>query len=243
MKFIIHSQPRAGSAMLRTCISAHPELTCLWELYNGKMKYTHELRDRVGHYVQRKVRAMAKAAFEVAQGFTVHGGQQNHGPFRKVLDKLIDEYPDLRVLFLVRRDAFAQAVSYMRARRTKRWGLYHFRKDKVTNRDLKPMDFKGDMGQMVYFAKREFQARRNARRILADQLSRTVVYEDMCGNLVNEMFNTFRFLGKEYVPVKPETMKQAAAPLRKLVVNYDKTRQIFEKRLLDAIGTTTLDVV
>jgi LPS sulfotransferase NodH len=207
------------------------------------MRYTHELRERTGHFVERKVIPMACAAFEIAQGFTVHGGQQHAAPFNRVLQKLVDKFPDLHVIYLTRRDAFAQAVSYIRALKTRRWGLYNFRHDKVKSQDIRPMDFRKDLNMMMHFARREFKARRKARRLLANQPSRTVIYEDLCENRVNAMWNTFRFLGVDWHPVEPETMKQAAAPLSRMVVAYDETRERFERRLNNEFGVKTLDTI
>ena len=186
---------------------------------------------------------MAAAAFSIAQGFTIHGGQQHSGPFRRVLEKLDHKYPNMRVIYLTRRDAFAQAVSYIRAIKTKRWGLYNFRHDEVKSKDIKAMDFRKDMPRMMEFAKREFKARRKARRLLASHPSRTIFYEDMCENLINTMWNTFRFLGVDPLPVQPETIKQATAPLRKMIVAYDETRKRFERRLNNEFGVKTLDTV
>jgi len=215
----------------------------LWELYHPNLKYLQELRELVGHNVRRDVVDIAKTAFSIAQGFTIHGGQQDSKLFPKTLQTLTALYPDLRVIYITRRDAFAQVMSRARAMRTNRWGLYHFRKDKVGKRDIKPMDFRSNINQLVQFAIREFKARQKARRLLANQPSRTVYYEDMCDNLVNTMWNTFRFLGVDWHPVKPETIKQAAKPLSKMVVAYEETRKRFERKLRNEIGRTTLDVI
>lgn len=230
--------------MLRDSISGHPDLTCLWELYNPKIRYLQELRVRINKHVDREVLAIARAAYSFAQGFTLHGGQQDSAVYKDVLRKLIGKYPDLKVIFLTRKDAFAQACSYMRALKTKRWGLYHFRKDQVKSKDIKPMDFRGDLGRMLQFAEREFKARRKARKQLRDQESHTVFYEDMCDNFDETMAGVFEFLGVKPCTVTPRTIKQAAKPLSEMVVAYEETRNRFERRFGDKFGgRTTLDVV
>ena len=125
-KFVIVAPSRSGSTLVRTMLNRHPEICCHGEVYGMKrvLGQSKHALNPLDPELALKLRQRDPVKFLHAQvftsqrptvGFKLLYSQILQMDFSPVLQQLI-EMPDLRVVFLWRRDLIARYVSEVRLR-------------------------------------------------------------------------------------------------------------------------------
>ena len=119
-KFVIIGPARSGSTLLRTMLNQHPEVCCHGEMYGIKrvLGQSKHALNPLDPEIALKLRQSDPVKFLHEQvftsqcptvGFKLLYGQMMQMDFSPVLQQLI-EMPDLRVVFIWRRDLIARYV-------------------------------------------------------------------------------------------------------------------------------------
>src|SRR2546423_14025943 len=76
-RFVVLTQPRSGSHMLRTILSRHPQARCLGELFNRTFAVAQLWPDHpaIDDDLPAYVRGLIARAFASANGFLLHASQ------------------------------------------------------------------------------------------------------------------------------------------------------------------------
>ena len=229
--FMMGTQPRSGTHMLRTALHRHPEIACRGEIFNhesweaansGIMDY-HKISERMEFLLDTNPKPFV--------GFCLHNKQYGHPHHKHPHNGDWDSIPiSTKVIRLRRRNRLACMVSSSKAQRLQAWQWYT--KDYVKckpwkhanpNIGFEPFVFKFE--ELVHTVKRN-QRQEQSYMGFEKRFSKIlpVWYEDLVENWEREIQRITDFLGTHYVDVAPQTRKSGFG-VRATISNYDELRE------------------
>lgn len=218
-RFVVISQPRTGTHLVRTTLEQHDDVRCAWEPFNDKAVEHFSYGIDVGH--AEILRQIWESGTQTC-GFVVHW---LHGRSPRAWDGLWETLrrdDELRIVHLWRRDLLAQHLSHRRALMSNAW--LEMDSDPLAGRVPTPMQL--SLRELA-LALTELQGR------VSDQLSFRssdalfVQYESLSDDLQPEADRIFEYLGLRSVPVRAITRKMAGAVEAELV-NGESMAQAIE---------------
>lgn len=229
--FMMGTQPRSGTHMLRTALHQHPEIACRGEIFNhhsweamnsGVLKYFH-----LGERMEFLLHSNPTKPWV---GFCLHNNQYGKVHAKCPHQNNWETIPtDTKVIRLRRRNRLARMVSCFKARRLNSWQWYtqdykNCRPQKYANPNI---DFKPFVFGFKQFVAEVHRNQQQERKYLGFEQRFSEVlpvwYEDLVGNWKHEIQRITDFLGTYYVDVAPRTHKSGLG-VRATITNYDKLR-------------------
>lgn len=216
--FVIATLDRCGGRMLQTALDAHPEVTCLDEIFSDRRYPGTGGNDPVKHlHKQLTVKPCCRV-----QGFRFLPFQpeQVDDEERARIRTAIVELPAFHVIFLCRNNSLRQAASRRIAAVTHQWRLGPTQERRRATISIPPLDLW-----------REF-ARQTAgyyllRHCFSGYPSMTVSYEALSSAFELTLSHVLDFLGVESIAVKPSTRIQNPEPLTSLIENFEELKAAF----------------
>ncbi len=228
--FLVMSQPRCGTHLLRGYLDSHPEIHCDGEIYHFNQRRKHRdsmpgvntaeelysrLRDR---WPDHHFGALVHDHFGTPEFQATYGWSHEGLPQWREKPLLI---------WLSRENRLAQYASWLMARRTNRWMRYRssrVRMDGIGEMDAggPPRDVHCDPGEFLHWLE-SWQARRDRlRSMLGDFDSVAITYEALCRNPARECGKIFARLGVAPVKVEADTLKQRGYRLPEVFGNFEE---------------------
>lgn len=229
-KFLIFSQSRSGSTLLKQLINSHPSITCEGELItfsDGHIKSKIFLRFcRLFPYpfiYYRKLLSKSEL-----YGFTLF---IYHVKYLKYHLYLMNRM-GWKIIHLRRKDIVAQTISNIIALKTNR---YHTREENTTGASgnesfIVPAD------DFLVQVNDRIRWHRNENKILENCDYISVIYEDDLQNQENwqpTLNRIFKFLGANELSVSSNLKKTYPKPYSEIVENYSELMQRLKKNQLD----------
>ncbi len=233
--FLVTGLPRSGTNLVLHALAGHPAVVAYNELFNahrilwGSTPVDAELGESFLALRNTRPLAFLDAVLnpdlpEVqAVGFKLfymQAGAEEQVSFRLVWPYL-QGLEGLKVVDVVRENRLAQAVSWIRARRTRVW----VEKDQDRPGPQQPLAI--PVGELTnYFL--WFDTMHALRsRLLEGMDVLAVRYEDLAADFSGHMARIQEHLGMEPLPLPPTTRKQRSQPLALAVANYAELRAAF----------------
>lgn len=229
-KFIIFSQSRSGSTLLRELINSHPSFNCEGELIafsDGYIKNLSFLRfNRLFPYpfiYYRK--SLSKAEF---YGFTLF---IYHVKYLKYQLYLLNRL-GWKIIYLCRKDVVSQTISNVLAGQTNK---FHNRGETGGMESLNE-NFKIPEKDFLIQVNDRIRWHRNEEIILKNVDYIPVIYEDDLQSKDNwqaALNRIFHFLGADEYPVNSNLKKTYQKPYSEIVENYSELMQALKENQLD----------
>jgi predicted GH43/DUF377 family glycosyl hydrolase len=223
--FLVATQGRCGTHMLRTSLCQHPQVICRDELFNP---YSAMAENELPGFMGMSISEAVLRAFSPPPGgdhlrvvLPVIHGQHNSPRWKDVHRSIVEAFPQLRVVYLSREDKLAQYVSFQKAARNNQWRSYSGQPDGNAKR------INIDVGHFAKALKRWRKEEDKVRRILAGCPSLEVKYEDLRDSYDDTMERLQAFLGVDSQPLEPATKRQSKDEgLSNLVVNWEEASDV-----------------
>ncbi|MEZ5942933.1 MAG: NPCBM/NEW2 domain-containing protein [Planctomycetaceae bacterium] len=219
-RFVICSTLRTGSHMLATALNAHPNLEVAGEILVRPVLFgvgqDKELPDDELSIIDE--------AYEKLNGCIIH---RKHTRAMQHIGKV----PDLKVIFLTRKNWLAQLASEIRARQTNIWhfapdGANYLSNDGTSRLSHLQSPFTIPLCHCFEFLREQNQLELLALEHLSDCPLLPVTYEDLQAKWNVTLKGVLGFLELADVPLAPATLKQGI-PVRQAVANYEEIRRCF----------------
>lgn len=234
--FVVVGMPRTGSTLLLTGLTQHPEIMAFGELFHavaseranthaftraGRKIYFDEKHDDAVAFLKREVFPAAKRGSK-AVGFKLFAEMVKCPGTEKLFARLKTEFPDLRVIHIVRRNFFEVLASREVARATKNWVQLMGQKppaapQRVRIDPQRTEAFFANMQKVDHFFSSFF----------AGENYLQVDYTALASDFTGEMSRVYQFLGVSPFEPKKQIEKQISAPLSEVVENYGELRKAF----------------
>lgn len=238
VRFFICCPARTGSTMLTHLLRSNPAILCHGEvLQRGElghitgrfraMRQDAQLRSRLETLRERDLpRFINEIVFDpqgrAAVGFKFKTDESfsPDGDYARAFKLLVDDVA-VRVIFLYRRDLFAQFVSYKIVNeKTGVSALY----DEAQRPQLAP--FRIDVDEFRAFLADVLDRQRRAEAVLRPHCTLRVAYEDLVERDSDVLDGLQEFLGVPPRPLDTGTLKIVDRPLAELIENHDDCRTI-----------------
>lgn len=216
-RFIIRSQPRSGTHMLASMLQQHSMVWCLGEVFNPD-----DIKDKpYAHtFATLTVQQRLAYAWQMADGFVVHGFQRDLPRNERLMESILEGKP--KVVWLLRRDKFLQAVSDSIANQRQHWQNLHC---------IPPTRFELDVGSMLKFIKPEMDYQVEDEKRLRPLDSIRIYYEDLVNNRNETLAEVFSFIGVSPIDVTPQTVPtRESGNLSDYVPNWEQVKVEFYQR-------------
>ena len=228
-RFLIVTPGRAGSQMLVQRCNSHQQVTCYGELFAtehinwqtcGRLEADRRAlatrnRDPL-RFLARHV-WHAQPAWIRALGFKLTYAQLLHT--RAVLEPLIKVQPDLRIIWLERRNKFEMCLSHLISHATNLYRLEIY--DEARN--LAPVTI--DVEALERAIKLLEVAQHNIMQILDGSVCLPLLYEDLVAQPDRSNRTICEFLGVDDRPLTHTSKKQARGSLAERVTNFEELRE------------------
>jgi LPS sulfotransferase NodH len=230
-KFIIMSQGRSGSTMLRGILAQHSQIISFGEIfrdrrisfniegYNNESKSLLLLRNWYPTYFLDHFIFPAYSENIKAVGFKVFAHHLNHPRFAPVWEWL-NCNKDIKVIFLIRKNFLASITSAEKARKTGIWGI-------TDNSSRDKLNVTLDYENLVMRFKNRHRSNAEALNRLSNHQILQITYEEIIGDYNNKIRNIQNFLGVDFELHKPIGKKQEVRPLSEVITNYNELRGRF----------------
>ncbi|HET6628896.1 MAG TPA: sulfotransferase [Woeseiaceae bacterium] len=218
--FAIVADLRTGSTLLATSLDEHPQIRCYGELFHSKELPDNRIEgfDRLGASAEAILERSMQARGVEACGFkamiflplpsTTHWADAW---------SRIRELPELRVIWLTRRDRLAQYASAEVVRHT---GVFHpHDNDRVYRPEHRPVIRIDPDEFRSWVRERDAQLRRR-REMLHGVPALDLDYETLTGDWERSTACIQRFLEVDVEPLVQQKKKQERRPLADVIANY-----------------------
>lgn len=241
LPFAVIATQRTGSTLLVRSLDSSPDIFCAGEIfrsgphiYHGEFSYSHSMlgSNFIGKLADRLVgkrrvarhldRFYGQAGRGVrAVGFKVMASQLRR--HRAILDSLRER--DAKLVFLHRRDSFATAISYCKARAT---GVFH--SDRVGGSN-DAESFAADPGEFGELLRRCESEKSEILSLHASVGGMLLAYEDMSYDWVGFIRSVGHALGIDGLTLPPALEKLGTAAPRIRIENEAELRRAFSGRI------------
>lgn len=201
--FIIVSTPRSGGRMIQSALDSHPDIRCLDELFNYEMFPHHQRMD------PRIIIDNAYYYDGVAAGWRLLHDQPNDAKNHRLVRDILNMMPDLKVVFVERRNLLHQFASQVVAEHTKQWAIRTPQK-----RNLNLPKIKVTVKQFDEFCKMRVEKLCENHREFEEFESVTVCYED---SMKQNLLRIQDFLDVDCRDLVPMTHKQETRPIEEVI--------------------------
>lgn len=215
--FIVLSQPRSGTHLLRSYLNCHPSIRCLDEIFS--LFHSEDLVQDIPSYVSgRKVlHALSKKLSASTWGFIVHDHQspensRNCWSHESILT--LEQKPKL--IWLHRKNEMARIASLLIASKTNIW------RTRRVGKATKDFCLTPDPKEICDTLSNARQKRKYLRRIFSDFEQIEITYEDLCENSQTTMNRVFGFLGYDPTPITTPLAKQRRYRIPRVFSNYNQ---------------------
>ncbi|WP_231741101.1 Stf0 family sulfotransferase [Thalassoglobus neptunius] len=225
-RFVICSSLRTGSHMLATAFDQHPKLKVAGEiLVRPKLFGLGENKNSPEGEL-----LVINESFQKFNGCIIH--RQHLGAIQH-----LGEMPDLKIIFLRRRNWLAQLVSEIRAHQTNVWhvapeGVNYLSNDGSSKPEQSPPQLTISVKRCIQFLQDQNRLDLLALKHLSGCARLTVAYEDLQWNWKEAIQEALQFLEIDEVPLAPVTLKQGF-PAYQSVANYDEIAHFFSNTRWD----------
>ncbi len=213
-KFVLYTQGRAGSTLLRDLLNDHPDIHCDREAFT--IKSGHIKARQVKHLIHKRPKVFLKfqcdLSSQLVYGFTF---MDHLLPEPK---KFINElyFSGWKIIYVTRRDLLAQCFSNLLAHKTNIW---HRRANNLSpdfKLNIKREDFMNELNWWL-------QRRKNDENILQGLNTHQVIYEDTLQDQANWPKTTkklFEHLGVDSYSVSSTLKKTYSRHYSEIIENY-----------------------
>lgn len=217
--FVIVADVRTGSTLLSTSLDAHPEIRCYGELFHGLDLPDNQLDSICRHDLAAgQLIAAAFSAEARAVGFRamLFLPPATHPQWAGVWEHL-GGWPDLRVIWLARRDRLSQYASMLVAQQT---AVYHpYDNDPLLRPENRPT-ITVDPEAFRQWVRQRDRLSAVRRRQLAARPGLELDYEALTGDWADSIGQVQQFLGVAPLPLTQGKRKQETRPLAEVIENY-----------------------
>lgn len=237
--FLVMSQPRCGTHLIRGYLNSHPEIHCEGEIYHFNQGRRH--RESMPEVRTAEELFFALRSRWAAQHFGAlvhdHFGtpefRGTHGWSHRKLPRW-REKPVL--IWLSRENRLAQYASWVMARQTSQWMRYERAGEDGSGEnggrsEGAPGAIHGNPEELVEWLRRWEARRRQWRALLADFDSVDLTYEALCRDPKRECAKVFARLGVAHVAVEANTLKQRGYRIPNVFTNFEEMIEVAIARL------------
>jgi LPS sulfotransferase NodH len=240
--FFILTAPRSGSTVLTRTLDQHPQIFCAGELFHPSDKIYHP----EWHFPfigTKKKKGISRKIFAVTNSIKGYFSGVSHiKKFYRTRDKKeirgfklmighIKDFPtvfkylrqnDLKILVLIRKNTFREALSSFRARKI---GVFHATEEHTLSE--KKVNVNADR-----LKKRvdELEAINDAILRLSEAANRLVITYEEFENWQQMLNKVFNFLDVQQIEMQPELRKTSAANWREGVENYEDVERVMKEK-------------
>lgn len=205
-KFLIVSAPRCGTHMLKSTLEQHHSVQIKDEILNPHS--THMSNQYSPKFVA--TRKGFEGPEEMAKGFIIH---RIHQP--DSIWKAFYKQPDIKIIYLARKDKLRQYLSLNLAMKRNTWQYY----DNFTEATKIVFDIKDFIHHTEWF-KTNYNIKLAAFRKYKHRILE-LYYEDLVDNFDNTYASVCNFLNVEHIELKPTTTKVDSRPIKDIIINYE----------------------
>lgn len=222
-KFIIFSQSRSGSTLLKELIDSHPKILCEDEIFNLDEGYVEssfflEVWKKMPYPFIYYRRFLSLKQF---YGFTLFNYHFSKiGRAIRLLNSM-----GWKIIYLERKDIITQTLSVIVATKTDHWHNYGDSSEKTESFSIPVERFLKEIKKRLRWHKREAD-------IVQAIPHFTVCYEHHLQNKSdwqNSLNQVFQYLGAEEAPVQSNLKKMYPKPYSELIENYEELINALKK--------------
>lgn len=221
--FVILTQPRNGTHMLRTALDTHSAITCIGEVnaigWGGMPDWVYrcrEARDRAAFFSRVRQEGTSSCF-----GFCLHLDQLRDGyPFGDFSADFLQALPELKLVQLVRKNQLAVYASERIVQQTREWVRYTTARPRSRPRPCITIDLRS----LLAWCDAQYDKWQVATwRKYFPRL--TVTYESLVQQQADTLQQVQQFLDVPARPLTPGTAQLEQRPLHEVITNYARVEQ------------------